>query len=132
MVILDTNIIIDHLRRKRKSKSFLEEIAAVKPKETLAISIVCIQELYEGNSTRDEEKEKNLLAAISPLKILPYTYEIAKLAGKIVRDGITSTEFADAAIAATAITSGGLLFTLNKKHFQGIKELELFEGQLAN
>lgn len=36
-------------------------------------------------------------------------------------------EFADAAIAATAIINGALLATLNKKHFQSIRDLELWD-----
>lgn len=125
MVILDTNIIIDHLRRPKTKDSPLIKIAKQKPKETLVISMVSIQELYEGKSSKDEEKEQYLLATIAPLKILPYTYETAMLAGKIARDLSRSIELADAGIAATAILNGAQLFTLNKKDFRGIQELEL-------
>ena len=44
-----------------------------------------------------------MLATISPLRILPYTYEIAEMAGKIARDLKQPLEFADVAIAATAL-----------------------------
>lgn len=124
MVILDTNIIIDHLRlQKAGQDSELMKIARFKPKEVLALSIISVQELYEGRSTRDEHLEQYLLATISPLKILPFTYEIAQLAGEIARDLDRSIEFADAAIAATTILNGGMLLTLNKKDFIGIKDL---------
>lgn len=125
MVILDTNIIIDHIRQHGKKDSALLEIAKKQPKETLALSVISIQELYEGRSTREEEKEKQLLATISPLKILPYNYETAKLAGKLARDLDRPVELADAAIAATAIENGAPLLTLNKKVFRNIKNLEL-------
>jgi predicted nucleic acid-binding protein len=126
MVVLDTNIIIDHLRRLR-GPSWLEKIAKNFPKENLAISVITIQELYEGKSTREKEKEKMLLATITPLKILSYTYEIAELAGKIARDSQRPLELADAAIAATAIINDALLATLNKKDFAAIPRLKLLE-----
>ena len=95
------------------------------PKAALAISLVSVQELFEGRSTLLEENEKNLLATISPLRILPYTYEVAKLAGTIARDIQQPIELADAAIAATTILNQARLYTLNRKDFQGIAELEL-------
>lgn len=87
--------------------------------------MITIQELYEGRSTKDEQKEQLLLATISPLKILPYTYEVAQLAGEIARDLSKPIELADAAIAATAIVNGAQLFTLNKKDFSKIKDIDL-------
>ena len=126
MVILDTNIIIDHLRKAEDEDSQLVKIAKEKPKEVLALSIISVQELYEGKSTLVEKKEEYLLATISPLKILAYTYEIAELGGKIARDLDSSVELADAAIAATAIVNNTQLYTLNKKHFAKIPNLQLF------
>lgn len=92
----------------------------------MAISVISIQELYEGKSTREKDKEEHLLATIAPLKILPYNYEVAQLAGEIARDLDYPIELADAAIAATAIVNGALLFTLNKRHFKGIKDLNFY------
>lgn len=128
MVVLDTNVIIDHLRlQSTEASSKLMQIVKQKPKEVLAISIVTIQELYEGRSTSDSQKEQYLLATISPLKILPYTYEVAKLAGEIARDFDRPIELADAAIAATAILNGCSLATANKKDFTDIRGLQLAE-----
>jgi predicted nucleic acid-binding protein len=126
MVILDTNIIIDHLRSSGSRRSALLEISESYPKTILAVSLVSVQELYEGQSTLHSEKEKDLLATLSPLKLLPYTYDIAKLAGAIARDSKRSIELADAAIAATAILNNAQLYTKNLKDFQEIPNLELF------
>lgn len=123
--MLDTNIIIDHLRSKEKAETLLMTIARKVVKENLALSIVSIQELYEGQSTKEEEKERYLLATIAPLTVLSYTYEIAKLAGEIARDIKKPIEFADAAIAATAIVYGAELATLNKRDFEEVEELAL-------
>lgn len=127
MVILDTNIIIDHLRRSVARGSVLAKLAQDRPQEALAISVISIQELYEGQSTLEEKREKDLLSTVSPLRMLSYTFEVAKLAGEIARDHRTPIDLADAAIAATTILNNGELLTLNKKDFQGIKDLEFFD-----
>ena len=128
MVVLDTNIIIDHLRLQQTRKdSKLLKIAKEKPKEVLAISLISVEELYEGRSTKDPQKEQYLLATISPLKLLPYTYEVAQLAGELARDLDRPIELADAAIAATTILHGSSLLTLDKEDFKGIKNLQMFQ-----
>ncbi len=124
MVVLDTSILIDHLRQSRNKETVLAKFSA-STEETLAISIITIQELYEGKSTKTEERERALLSLISPIKILPYTYQAAKLAGEIARDLDKPIELADAAIAATTITDRAKLLTLNRKDFKGIKNLSL-------
>lgn len=125
MVIFDTNIVIDHLRTAKAKGSLATEFAEKYPKEFLALSTISVQELYEGKSTSDRQKELALLSVISPLKILPYTFETAILAGKIARDLKRPIELADAAIAATAIINKASLLTKNKKDFQGIRDLIL-------
>ena len=125
MVVLDTNIIIDHLRQKDSKDSYLMNIVKDYPNETLAISIISIQELYEGKSTQDKKKEQFLVDTLKPLEILAYTEDIAKLAGTLARDLARPIELADAAIAATVIINQATLFTLNKKDFKDIKKLKL-------
>lgn len=129
MVVLDTNIIIEHLRFSTKGETALMRIAKKITKENLAISIITVQELYEGKSAGEKQKEDYLLSTITPLKILPYDYETAQLAGEIARGFEQPIEFADAAIAATAIINGAFLHTLNKKHFQGIIGLQFWQNR---
>lgn len=124
MVILDTSIIIDHLRQTGK-KSFLQALIEKLPGETFALSVITIQELYEGQSTRDKDRENHLLILLSQFKIVPYDYNVAELAGKITRDTKPLVSFADAAIAATTIINGCQLYTLDKKDFSSINNLEL-------
>lgn len=126
MVIVDTNIIIDHLRRPEKSASLLTTTIKTHTTELFALSLLTIQELFEGRSTRDEEKETHLLSIITSFTLLPYTFQIAEYAGKINRDLQNPIGIADAAIAATAITYQSPLFTLNQKDFQSIPRLQFF------
>jgi len=125
MVIIDTNIIIDHLRQTKKI-SLLKKLQQTTT-EKMAISIISIQELFAGKSTRKKTNTNTLLSIINSLEILPYNYQIAKLAGQINRDLDNPIEFADIAIAATTVYHQSLLFTLNQKHFQNIPKLKLFQ-----
>ncbi len=126
MVIVDTSVIIDHLRRSAED-SVLIKLFENHAGQIFAVSVVTVQELYEGRSTRDEMKENRLLATLGSFEILPYNAEIAKMAGKIARDLANPIDFADAAIAATVIANNGELFTLNEKHFKDISGLELMD-----
>ena len=126
MVILDTDIIIDHLRQPPE-KSLITRLLQRVSQKQVKISLVTIQELYAGRSTRDPQREKDLLTTITLFDILPYTYEIAKLAGELRRDLSRPLNFSDAAIAATAILNHYQLFTLNKKDFVGIPDITLYQ-----
>ena len=103
------------------------KIAQEVARENLAISVVSIQELYAGKSTSDRESQAYLVAVIAPLRVLAYTYEIAQYAGEIMRDLPRPIVFADAAIAATALVNEASLLTLNRKDFEGIKNLDLIQ-----
>ena len=127
MVILDTNIIIDHLRQSPGRKTLLKELVKKYNEHNLVISVVTIQEIYEGKSTKDKENEEKFLSTISHLKTLSYTFEIAQLAGQIARDFDKPIDFADAAIASTAIINDCELATRNIKDFKGIKNLQFAE-----
>ena len=124
MVVLDTNVVIDHLRQPLEKSTLFRHLQK-HHKDTICLSIISVQELFEGKSTRTPEKQKDLLATVGPLKILAYTYEVARLAGEIARDLARPIDFADAAIAATAIINGATLFTLDKRDFIGIPDLNL-------
>lgn len=125
MVVADTSVLIDYLRRPQSADSYLVKLLKSKPHQDIGISIITIQELYAGQSSKNPEKEKFFLIIMNYFKILPYDREIAKLAGEITRDAKLQIVFADAAIAATAIINTAKLATLNKKDFSGIKDLEL-------
>lgn len=125
MVILDTSLVIDHLTTVGKQPSRLERFIAHTPQEFYGISLVTLQELYAGKSTAEEKAERFMLETIAPYKIFVYDYDVALVAGKLVRTSTEKLYFADAAIAATAIIHECPLATLNEKDFSGIKNLTL-------
>lgn len=123
MVVIDTSVLIDHIRQKGNNSIFDEFFK--NSQDNFAISLVSVQELYEGKSTREADIESGIINLINSLEILPYVFETAKLAGEIARDFDRPIDLADAAIAATTILNKAWLFTLNKKDFKGINKLKL-------
>jgi tRNA(fMet)-specific endonuclease VapC len=119
MVVMDSNIIIDYLRQLDKSD--VEFLKILESGEEVGVSILTVQELFAGKSTRDEEKMRQVLGLLGGLRILDYTFEVARKAGELVRERVSDLRFADAAIAATVIMNGARLATLNEKDFEGIE-----------
>lgn len=123
-VVIDTNVIIDHLRIARLEKS-LFETCIEDPKMDPLMSTTTIQELFVGQSSLREDQENKIRKIIHSINVIDVTPEIAELAGELMRDVKPQVQFADAQIAATAIFKKAKLLTLNKKDFKGIKGLKL-------
>jgi len=121
-LLLDTSVLVDFLRRKKKEETLLAKVfrAGYIP----AISLITHTELYAGKSVWSKAKAKreleNLLAG---LDIIILNEEVSRLAGKIrakYRLGII-----DAIIAAEAIISQLPLVTLNLKDFEKVKGVKI-------
>ena len=117
--LLDTNIIINYLRKDKKTVSFLEQHKIPK------ISVITVAELYQG--AKDKKELKNLKKLLSYFKILPLDKNSSSLAIKLLEKYYLSHSLIilDALIAATAIENNLTLITANIKHFKMIKKLKL-------
>lgn len=121
-VLLDTSILIDFLRRKKKTDSLF--VRLLQQQYQLYISIVTHTELFSGKKIWENEKLHSEIEILcSGLHILPLETEISKKAGKIRAQN--NTTIMDAIIAATAINHGLSLVTLNLKDFENIEEIFL-------
>jgi predicted nucleic acid-binding protein len=127
MVILDTNILIDHLRRPKSAVSWLRGLVQEFGEINLEISTITIQELFIGHSTLNTEALSILEQTLSQLQIADYDAQVAQKAGELMRDSNRELNFADAAIAATALHRRAQLATLNRKDFEEIPGLELVQ-----
>jgi predicted nucleic acid-binding protein len=105
-VLLDTDVLIDHLRGRRSLKI-----------GRMAISVVTRTELYAGER-REAPAVEVVLAQIEELEI---NATIARRAGRIQRD--TGLKIADALIAATALEKQLPLMTRNRRHFERVPDL---------
>ena len=130
-VILDTNIIIDHLRNVPQATKQLQEIEDGNYSGLL--SVITITELLAAPRMSGQRFEtiKNLLALF---EIMPVDSQIAMLAGNLLSKYRAShgLEPMDAIISATALVNEAVLFTLNKKHFRFIEGLVTINPYLAD
>ncbi len=122
-MIVDSSILIDHLRSTDKSSTIfaglLEEITT-KPK----ISILSHTELFAGKSVWEHKQARLALElTLSKVIVIDLTQEISQLAGKL--KATMNTPMADAIIAATALAEHEPLVTLNPKHFATIPQLKV-------
>lgn len=125
MVIIDTSLIIDHLRQQISGDTILASLSLKYPNGELSISTITVQEIFAGKSSSYQKPLEKIATTLASLTIVDYTIDISKLAGTLTRDSKINLQFADAAIAATAIHYGASLATLNTKDFKGIPQLKL-------
>ena len=114
--MIDTTIIIEHLRKTDKRRSILFSIAET---TSLFVSSVTVFELLAG--AIDTAKLTDVHILLDGVAVLPFDIASAEEAGKVYRElCITNTliEIRDIFIAATARANGLTIMTLNYKHFE--------------
>lgn len=122
-MVVDTSIFIEYLRAKDKKKSTLFAIA---DSTQLFISSVTMYELLMG--AIDENKQKDIRLLTEDLPVLPFDESVSKKAAEIyhqLRRENKIIEYRDIFIAATCLVFELPLKTLNKKHFERIKQLDI-------
>lgn len=118
--LLDTSILIDHLRGRAEATEVL--LSAAKD-STPMVSVLTRVEI-EGGMRSDERHGVRRLFDV--LDIVPVTDEIARDAGALLRQYRQShpgIDLVDFVIAATARVTGARLVTLNVRHFPMFKQL---------
>lgn len=112
--LLDTDVLIDHLRGDTAARSLLLDLAAGEPPP--AISVITAAEIEAG--IRDSERAQ-IEALLSGFLTVPVDSDIARQAGRYRREFGQShgVLLPDALIAATALQQGQTLYTLNRKHY---------------
>lgn len=123
-ILIDTSIVIDHLRKKNKKKSRLFDVI---DHYDLFVSAVTIYELFAGAT--DEMKRKDINDFLVLVEILPFTRETAERAGDIYLSLRNKNELIDARdifIGAAALIHHLSVMTLNVKHFSRIDELKIW------
>ena len=111
-VLLDTDVLIDVLRGRESTRSFLLDVTS---RSVPCCSVISVAELYAGMRPEEEAATRALLDA---LVISPVTNEIAELAGRLKNNMRgRRLELADCLIAATAMVESATLVTGNVKDY---------------
>ena len=114
MILLDTDVLVAHLRGVEAARDWLLEVRSRQP---LAISVVTVAELTGGMRSPERRAVWDLLAT---LRTEPVSDPVARQAGELMRQYRRSHSgigLGDYLIAATATTHGLDLATLNVRHF---------------
>ncbi len=127
-LLIDTSIIIEHLRKGDKRRSILFNI----PETTdLFISSVSLFELQAGAT--DAIKQNDIDTVLKGIAILPFDATSAVEAGKIYCELNTANkliEIRDIFIAAAARANTLPIMTLNIKHFVRVHGLKVISAVL--
>ena len=120
MILIDTNIFVDHLRNHAPAVSFFESISG---REDVIFSAITEAELFAGKANEDESKREKLFHFIHQWSKKIVDNRVSVMAGDISRKHGLAVP--DAIIAATAILNNAELITKNMKDFAKVSELKV-------
>lgn len=112
--LIDTDVLIDHLRGENKARDFLHDL---RPSQAdVCCSAISMAEIYSGIKPKEKAAVTLLFKSMNEIRV---DRVIAEAAGGYRRKFYTSHGLLlpDALIAASAKTIDATLVTLNKKHF---------------
>jgi len=109
-VVIDTDVVIDHLRGAHRLQP---------RRDRFAYSVVTRAELFAGRSG----DENGVRALLAPFRELGIDRRIAERAGRIRRE--VRIALPDALIAATALVHGMPLMTRNRRDFEPVAQLQV-------
>jgi len=115
MIVLDTSVLIDHLRRKEQAVQALDRMNTAG--ERLTASVMSKVELLAGMRPSEMQVTYTLMSAISWIDV---DDDIAERAGMYANQYLRShpgIDPVDYVVAATAARLGATLWTRNVKHF---------------
>ncbi len=119
MKLVDTDVVIDHLRGRQEAVELLRSITG-----EVCISVLTRFEVLAGMRSDERHPTRTLLDSLDNV---PVTEEAATRAGemaRIYRAAHRSISPVDYLIAATAEVHGHQLITLNVRHFPMFPDLE--------
>jgi hypothetical protein len=120
MMLIDTNIFIDHLRGHQPATKFLAQLVG---RDDVLFSAITETELTAGAINNDHKKREMVLHLLHQWTKVSLGNPVAAFAGDIQRQ--YGLETPDAIIAATARSTGAELLTRNIKDFQRVPELRV-------
>ncbi len=119
-VVVDTSILVDHLRGGDQWVDFIQKAERT---ASLCLPTIVIYELCAGKSAETLMVQEKIYELTRRLQKVDLTEEIAREAGRLYRSVTSNLEAPDYIIAASALTLGASVLTLNRKHFRQVPGL---------
>lgn len=123
LICLDSSVLIEYYRKKDKTKSFIFELS--QKYDRFAVSTITEYEIYIGSNFAQDKFWDEFFQNVMTL---PYTSEVNKQAiiiDRKLKKISKQIDTPDLMIAASSMTHGLKLATMNTKHFDRIEGLEL-------
>lgn len=123
MILLDSDVLIAHLRGTSVARQWL--LRTRRDTARLAVSAVSVTEVAGGMRSPEKRQVTRLL---SSLEVFPVSERVAWTAAELMRTYRRSHSgigLGDYLIAATALTEGLQLATLNVRHFPMFSDLRV-------
>ena len=125
VILVDTSILIDYYRKTDKSNTIW--MGLVKQGYEFVISAITKYELYSGATESQLTFWNDVLQIISVIPFDSSCVDTAVTINQQLKRKRKQIAIADLFIAATAVTIGLPVATLNKKHFERVDELIIVE-----
>ena len=123
MILLDSSVLIELFRSTNKENTLFYKLAS---KETdFAISAITHYEIFSGSNEKQDSFWDNLIESVEILDFDLQSSQQAVQIYKKLKKTNQMIDLADILIAATSLSNNIKLATLNLKHFERIKELEI-------
>lgn len=122
-ICLDTSVLIEYFRKKRKEQSLFYKLAD--QYERFAISAITEFEIRSGIKKEQVKAWEEILVNIEVLAFDTGASRIAVALQQELKKKRKQLDIADLFIAATALRYNTPMATLNKKHFARVDELIL-------
>ena len=130
-VVLDSSVTISAERRQTTVAALLLRVRTLTQEENVALSAIGMTEIVHGihranTPARADYRRRFLDELLDELTVIPYTPDIAWLAGQIDEEQTAIGNiipFPDLLIGATALHLGYSILTANLRHFRQIPHL---------
>lgn len=122
-IVVDTSILIDHLRGGNAWKKIASEID---DDTQLFVPTIVLFELFSGISTKKPTVVSQIYKLLGNFQRLDLSELIARQAGELYRDTKKTLQVPDYIIAASALQVNAIVVTLNQKHFAQIPNINLY------
>jgi len=125
VILVDTSILIDYYRKTDKANTIW--MGLVKQGYEFVISAITKYELFSGATESQLTFWNDVLQIISVIPFDSSCVDTAVTINQQLKRKRKQIAIADLFIAATAVTIGLPIATLNKKHFERVDELIIVE-----